>query len=960
MAKNTINVPTSAEFGALEARVTTSERKIAADEGKAAVQDTRLASVESQETNSASRITALESRAAKVDAALSLFGGAALDDAAPAAALLDAIEATDNSTDTALDIRIRLEVAMPNDTTRRSLLIAGLLSTVSYGALAKPHFMRGGKDADGGPVVVPTILSITLSHRAVNAGEPDGTVVGAITVHMSAGAFAGSLSLTGTDAADFDIVGSDLVTQGVLSDGARSLTIEATQGASSATLPVTIAVIPTPVVVVNTANTVVLTNKSGTPITDYPLQFGRAFVEGEIENYAEVVVNGTPALTQCDVKNRWDDDSVKFAVIALIVPSIPASGNVVLTFQDQADGNNTPITVADLLAQFPDFDATIQLTPVGGSAQTVSARQMLDDNNCIPWLSGSVAVVLLCYDRTASRVYDRGSVAWRSFHPEFMLTFWLPTDQVFVRYVGEVSNTQALEAFTGDVVLTTGLASPATVYTQAGVKHSIGTRWTRTAWVGGTPEPKVNIDHNVGYLADTRLIPNYDRSLRVPESVTAGAYAGWLTTDRKIGGAGYWTKNMPNTGYHPDIGPMPLWMNRVLMSGGDWRNREVMLGQADLAGAWPMQVRQGDPTKFADRAKTVPGLGLTLTVYGNPSLWLFDTRATPTAADALKPSGNVDPYSFSAWSRDGAHQPDPFTVPYLLTGDPFYLEGLQFWAGANSLNTNPGTGYIGRSGPYAFIYDQVRGEAWTLRTLTNAAVLTPDAGPLHGVFATMINDVLARWEGKYGINGTAYQNTPTWTIGRQFLGTIYDGFRGLGPSPLGWWSWDGYGPAQMNPAYFDMTVAATGQAPWMQDFMILALARADEMGFPTRRLLEFAGKHVIGRLIDPGYNPYLIGEYIIPDTKVNGTWLATWAETLTGWTPTLRALNIIEGYWPTVGQEIYWDVARGATGAVADKLPGGGDAWDKFGEIIAGTIQRTGKAPNWNLDPTWAIVPRVE
>jgi hypothetical protein len=222
----------------------------------------------------------------------------------------------------------------------------------------------------------------------------------------------------------------------------------------------------------------------------------------------------------------------------------------------------------------------------------------------------------------------------------------------------------------------------------------------------------------------------------------------------------------------------------------------------------------------------------------------------------------------------------------------------------------------------------------------------------------MIDDILARWEGKYGINGTSYENTPPWKIGRQYLGTTSDGFRGLGPSPLGWWSWDGYGPAQMNPTYYDMTVAATGQAPWMQDFMILALARADEMGFPTRPLLEFAGKHVIGLLTDPGYNPYLVGEYIIPDTKVDGKWFATWAETLTGWTPKFRTLNVVEGYWPSAGQEIYWDVARGATGIVADKLPGGPAAWTKFGEILAGTVQRTGQAPNWNLDPTWAIVPR--
>ena len=63
----------------------------------------------------------------------------------------------------------------------------------------------------------------------------------------------------------------------------------------------------------------------------------------------------------------------------------------------------------------------------------------------------------------------------------------------------------ALEAFTADVKLTAGKANPTVVYQQAAVPHSLATRWTKTIWLGGTPESKVNINHNIGYLADTNV-----------------------------------------------------------------------------------------------------------------------------------------------------------------------------------------------------------------------------------------------------------------------------------------------------------------------------------------------------------------------------------------------------------------------------------------------------------------------
>lgn len=91
--------------------------------------------------------------------------------------------------------------------------------------LARPA--RASASAGGGPPVL--ILSVDLSNDTFTGGAPDGTIVGAVSVTMSEGIFTGSLSLTGADAADFQLIGNDLATVGVLAGGSYDINIVATQ-----------------------------------------------------------------------------------------------------------------------------------------------------------------------------------------------------------------------------------------------------------------------------------------------------------------------------------------------------------------------------------------------------------------------------------------------------------------------------------------------------------------------------------------------------------------------------------------------------------------------------------------------------------------------------------------------------------------------------------------------------------
>ena len=69
------------------------------------------------------------------------------------------------------------------------------------------------------------------------------------------------------------------------------------------------------------------------------------------------LINGSAVATQADVKNRYPDGSVEYAVIAIVIPSIPAGGSLTLTFQNQAAPNNTPLSQAQMLGSQYMFNA---------------------------------------------------------------------------------------------------------------------------------------------------------------------------------------------------------------------------------------------------------------------------------------------------------------------------------------------------------------------------------------------------------------------------------------------------------------------------------------------------------------------------------------------------------------------------------------------------------------------------
>ena len=208
-------------------------------------------------------------------------------------------------------------------------------------------------------------------------------------------------------------------------------------------------------------------NVSGTSASSYPFQFGRPFIDGAIANAPQVLINGSAVTTQADVKNRYPDGSVEYAVLAVVIPTIPAGGSLSLTFQNQTAPNNTPLTQVQMLGSNYNFDASLSVTgtAAGATAQTVSARTMLANGDYKLWASGPVAQMIMLGNDSAAAKYDIGfGDGHHPLRPRFYATFWPATNQVTIRVVGENMLTTAVEDLAYKLSISTGQSSPSTVY----------------------------------------------------------------------------------------------------------------------------------------------------------------------------------------------------------------------------------------------------------------------------------------------------------------------------------------------------------------------------------------------------------------------------------------------------------------------------------------------------------------
>jgi hypothetical protein len=663
-------------------------------------------------------------------------------------------------------------------------------------------------------------------------------------------------------------------TTAAVTEAATPTTSSTAPSVSSPTTQTTNSATPAAAINVDASNTITIREDLGVTRTNYPIQLGRVFAKGEYTGAVQLKYNGASIPTQTDVKNRWSDGSIRFAVMSAVIPTIAALSKSTVAFEatSQTSTSAQTPTLSTFLAVNPNFDASLTAT-VSGVSNTVTLRQMLNQGAVAePWKQGPISSTYIIADHSAQRRFDFGVSSLKSIRPIMHVTVWHGLGMASVRFIAENSNTEGLENVTYDLKLDIGTGSSASsVYTQAGLAHHYGARWTKNAWYGGTPQP-LSIDYNSIYLSAQRVVPNYDRSARLTDAQVAAQVQRWIKAPKELLDSGFWKKYMPTPGGREEIALFPNWTVDALISG-DYRLQTISDGNTELALAWPMHFREGSSTKFIDARRSSPAIGKVVSLFARPGMFYFDNNYIDNAgmipeADRYIWGQGTSAGAHNGWAPSGAHQPAPFLLSYLNTGEYIWLEQLQFWASWGAFNPAPDTtsGFYGR-GPTltsGALVGDTRRQAWLLRNRAAAAAFSVDMTQEKAYFEYLMNDAISIAEGIRGITGSVNQGSASYQWGQTVSNPVMYG--GIGTSPLRFWdtipneggsNYNIIGQPDWNQP------VARAQAPWQLAYMIISLAHTKDLGFPVDRLLEWTSGFIT-EATKSNETAWLLGSYVLP------------------------------------------------------------------------------------------------
>ena len=598
--------------------------------------------------------------------------------------------------------------------------------------------------------------------------------------------------------------GSGSVDEGVMSDSNVSLAKTTTGFIPKPIAPSTLTPMApnngpataAPIVAGPTVTDVEIQNQ-GQAGTNVPFTFGQIVAAGQMaatEGLAARLSNGTLIRLQTDVKATHADGSVRHVIVSGILPAL-ATGQiekiqlVKSTAPEKSEATLQSLAQAGLTGK--------AVVTADGVQYTASLAEALNAPNPVRWLSGTTANEWIV---SAPLKTAAGAV-----HPLLTASFavrWYPGLQNQARVDFVVENTKTFKAgprnLTYDVNLDLG---GRTVYAKSGLTHYHHSRWHQSAWWNGATAPAIHVRPNTAYLIASKAVSNYDQNVKPAESILAemgkkltAANTGPMTVGPVIA-------YMATTGGRGDIGPLPIWSVSYLLSM-DQRARDSMMAAADGAGTWSIHMRDentGYPLRVDNEANKTISTHMNLAHKG--------PLPVPRCANN---DGNL---CKTPYTNDTAHQPSLVYLPYLLTGDYYYLEELQFWAASNPLATDPNNSGLGKG---LVRWQQVRGQAWSLRTLGHVAYITPDAHPLKGYFTKQLD------------NNLEFYN---------------DTYVKANPNRLGVYDGTGTGSFKVN-----------GSAPWQDDFFTWSFGYLAELGFDKARpILEWKAKYAVGRMTDPGF-----------------------------------------------------------------------------------------------------------
>lgn len=734
---------------------------------------------------------------------------------------------------------------------------------------------------------------------------------------------------------------------------------------------------------------VTYTDQSGSTQTNRPNSVPMTFKQGDVANFPRPTVAGTPVTTwQSDVKTRWPDGSVKFAIVSFL-NTIASSGAIAIDFVNSANpcssGNQAACDAAALsIAQMKAFQETsggaadgwnVQIEATASSiTKTFNARTILNacgsisldasTLGCRYWLRGPVRTAVILEDRSSARAYDAGwactscsppysGTTWtsdathKSLHPTFIVEFWAGTANVQFSTISlENMWSTHLQDQAYALTIKTGGTLATTAYTKAYFPHYYRTRWRKSFWNAAAPGV-VKANLNLAYMASTGAIPNFDLSKAPSVSGDNTSFAGSDKCD--INGHGLFDQAMGDTGGRPELGIIPGWYVRAMYTMDPTAVANMLL-MSDCYGSVQENIRESNTGLFYDSAHAVDAFGRTFSVDAHANGGI-NGITFPTVGSA-----GISPV-FTGFNL--AHQAGFSFVPYLFSGDYYTLESLQLQAANDIANTDPTTLAYGRNGAMGIINgraQQLRGQAWGWRDLIQATFASVDGTPESAYLNQKLANNIGQMEGWYNITSGAYNGTAAWLWGRN-VEAVAD------PNPLRFPQWPDQGAGSLG--WLQSTVQYM-ESPLEFHFLTVAIGSGAEMGYPFQKVQQVYAAVPLNIMLNPGYNKWLIGAYRIPEFYNSNQFhfATTWPAVLAGYSTSPTNYQTITQFPVqdmTDCNAGFTQYAHASTSFLtnitllpADGSYTGAAAW----AWIDAPAQQISTQPCLSANPMWAFLPR--
>jgi hypothetical protein len=637
-----------------------------------------------------------------------------------------------------------------------------------------------------------------------------------------------------------------------------------------------------------------------------PFALGFAFRKGDVPAGAQVA--GNIASLQVSGKNWWPDGSLKFATISGRADLVAGVARTIKLGVGAA-GGGAALTTADLRAtgvtanigaggfgavawSGADWDAPFQSWISGPQMSSWVYRKAVgSDPHLVAWLE--------------VRLYTGGAVEILPWIENGYLNVAAPTNKN-AEYVFSMGGTERFRA-------AFDLPNHCRSVLISGARFS--------HWLGA--DPQIVPNHDKAYLQATRLVPTYGAVVPATASVWSSLSQTYSPLQQ-----GNYANAMGMGGYQTAIGLLPEWDVLYLVSN-NVRAYAGVITNGYGAGRFGIHYRD-ETTKRPLRFSSYPNL----VTEGSASTGIANTGASSRETYTPTPRGTAPP----VW--DSPHHPSIGFTAYLLTGRFYFMEEVQFAATLNYLKNTDVTRsfssgvFLSHAGA-----NTTRGAAWAIRTLAQAACVTPDNDPLRAEFGASMTANAEYYYATY----IARPNNP---------------FGFVAP-------------------YSNYTTGSGhySEAAWMQDFFTAAIGYAVDlepaltpasMG-KLSTFFAWKAQSIIGRLGGTAPTDYLFRQAAVytvavaPSETVNfvdgtGPWYKNWGEI---YAATLKTANpgttgpLSGGNYPEATS--YWGNLQPAIAyAVQHKVPGAQAAYT-----------RMASAPNWsdfakdvNGAPVWSVVPR--